>query len=183
MNNLKYSKIVLKIKDKQKLHIRPAVQSHGISSGFNSEFIWSGLKNYAQYLGLHANLQIWSSLGGLDRVIDYCNDLVRKAARFLADSWSTDCLVDPTLCASMICVRLPNDFVRHVLKEANTNTAEGPNQLTYDQAELVQNYFYFRHRIECPVKAVQNDLYVRISAHIYNCLDDYQFLADKVINF
>lgn len=78
----------------------------------------------------------------------------------------------------MICVRLPKDFVNYVLNEEARLSAD---QLTYDQAEVVQNYLYFRHRIECPVKAVQNELYVRISAHIYNNIDDYYFLADKVV--
>lgn len=119
-------------------------------------------------------------MGGFERVIDYCTDLVRQAARLLAEKWSTDCLVNPSLSTTMICVRLPKDFVNYVLNEAAKLSAD---QLTYDQAEVVQNYLYFRHRIECPVKAVQNELYVRISAHIYNNINDYCFLADKVTNF
>jgi len=161
------------------MRVRPSIQSHGISSGFNSEFIWSGLKNYSQYLGLYANLEIWSTIGGFDCVIDFCTDLTRKAADLLSHSWSTEFLVDPSLCSTMICVKLPNKFIDFVLNEASLSSTD---KLTYDQAEVVQNYLYFKHRIECPVKAIQNELYVRISAHIYNNLDDYKFLANKVLD-
>lgn len=34
--------------------------------------------------------------------------------------------------------------------------------------------------LQVPVKAIQNKLYVRISAHIYNHIDDYMRLAEAV---
>ena len=33
------------------MDFRPVVLSHGINTGFNSEFVWSGLKDYTVYLG------------------------------------------------------------------------------------------------------------------------------------
>lgn len=45
----------------------------------------------------------------------------------------------------------------------------------------VQNYLHFTHTIEVPIKRVQNKLYVRISAHIYNELAEYRRLADAVL--
>jgi selenocysteine lyase/cysteine desulfurase len=41
---------------------------------------------------------------------------------------------------------------------------------------------HFQHRIECPVKCIQGALYVRISAAIYNTINDYQRLADAVMS-
>jgi hypothetical protein len=40
---------------------------------------------------------------------------------------------------------------------------------------------YHQYKIECPVKCIQGTLYVRISAFIYNCTDDYQALASAVL--
>jgi selenocysteine lyase/cysteine desulfurase len=37
--------------------------------------------------------------------------------------------------------------------------------------------------IECPVKAINGALYLRLSVHVYNCLDDYSRLADAVDAF
>lgn len=160
----------------EKMQLKPAVRSHGINSGFNSEFIWLGLKDYAHYLGLYANLEIWfECFGGIDMVVDYCTDLAKKGAHLLKDTWSTEFLVDPSLCSTMICVKLPQIFLNSVLKDRDLE------KLNYDEAELVQNYLYFEHSIEIPVKSIQNELYVRISAHIYNKIDDYRFLADVVV--
>lgn len=159
-----------------KIDLKPAVLSHGINSGFNSEFIWTGLRDYSSYLGLYANMSLWlDCLGGFDHVIDYCTNLNREAGEYLRNTWSTDFLVDPSLCSTMLCVRLPTEFLDNVLK------LDEKTSLSYDQAETIQNYFYFKYNIEVPVKCVQNKLYVRISSHIYNNLNDYIKLANAVL--
>ena len=42
----------------------------------------------------------------------------------------------------------------------------------------VQDWLHSERRIEVPVKCVQGNLYVRISAHVYNEISDYETLAD-----
>lgn len=159
--------------------IKPAVRSHGCNSGFNSEFVWSGLRDYPSYLGLYANLDLFMNhLGGLAKIIDYCTDLTRKAGEYLKKSWSTSFLVNEKLCSTMMCVRLPDLFVQKVSflgTEQNT-------KLSYDNAELVQNFFYYNHKIEVPIKCVEDKLYVRISCHIYNKIEDYVHLANVVLD-
>jgi hypothetical protein len=60
--------------------------------------------------------------------------------------------------------------------------AASPPDAVYSDAEKLQN-FLFERRIECPIKAVQGRLYVRISAHVYNRLADYETLADAVLQY
>lgn len=157
--------------------IRPSVYSHGINSGFNSEFIWSGLKDYSIYLGLYANLEIWMNcFGGFEKPIDYCYSLAKQASEYLKNLWQTSFMVDPNLCSTMICVRLPDKFVNNVIKKDNIQP-----MFSYDDAETVQNFFYYSHLIEVPIKYIQNSLYVRLSAHIYNKIDEYEFLGDVVM--
>lgn len=110
--------------------------------------------------------------GGLDTSIEYCTSLAREAGNYLKKSWSTSFLVEPGLCTTMMCVRLPDEFVSNVVLV---------NEISYDQAELVQNYLYFQYSIEVPIKCIQNQLYVRISAHLYNNMDDYKKLANAVL--
>jgi isopenicillin-N epimerase len=43
----------------------------------------------------------------------------------------------------------------------------------------VQDYLH-SERIECPVKTVNGRLYVRISAAVYNELEDYEHLGQAV---
>jgi selenocysteine lyase/cysteine desulfurase len=45
----------------------------------------------------------------------------------------------------------------------------------------LQDLLHSRFRVEVPVKTIQAVLYVRISAHIYNALDDYWRLASAVL--
>ena len=159
--------------------VKPAVRSHGCNAGFNSEFIWSGLRDYSSYLGLYANIDLFMNhLGGFAKVIDYCTNLTRQAGEYLKKSWSTSFLVHEKLCSTMICVKLPDSFVQKVSKlDTNQNV-----KLNYDNAELVQNFFYYNHKVEVPIKCVQNDLYVIISCHIYNNMKDYAFLANVVLD-
>jgi len=60
--------------------------------------------------------------------------------------------------------------------------AASPSNATYSDGEILQNWLYER-RIECPVKAVQGRLYVRISVHIYNKRRDYETLAAAVLEY
>ena len=96
----------------------------------------------------------------------------------LKTKWKTEFLVDPVFCATMICIKIPKTFIDKCLNESNSNT-NGSN-LTYNEAEIIQNYLYFQHRIEIPIKPIQNELYVRISSHIYNKFSDYEYLANAI---
>ena len=57
-----------------------------------------------------------------------------------------------------------------------TVSADNPNATSTD-AKRVQDSLHYIHRIEVPVKCVDGRLYVRLSAHVYNCLEDYEKLA------
>eukprot|EP01048_Picozoa_sp_COSAG05_P013475 COSAG05_NODE_1439_length_4884_cov_11.725065_3_plen_65_part_00 len=45
----------------------------------------------------------------------------------------------------------------------------------------MQDALHFRHRIECPVKTVGSELYVRVSVACYNGLSDYRALGNAVL--
>lgn len=124
-----------------------------------------------------AVVPIWEQcLGGLDNCIEYCIRLAREAGDILVKAWSTGYLVDPSLCTSLMCVKLPIGFIRSVL-----NINDETYKLTYDDAEEIQNFLHFENCIEVPVKCLQNELYVRISCHVYNYIEEYKFLGDIVL--
>jgi hypothetical protein len=108
--------------------------------------------------------------------IDYCTNLARSSSDYLKNQWSTNYLVAPDFCATMICVKLPQKFLDYVLE----NRLDQP--LCYDHAEKVQNYLFFKHQIEIPIKCIKNNLYVRISCHVYNNNDDFKLLAQTVLD-
>ncbi len=156
--------------------VRPLVVSHGSGSGFVSDFIWDGCRDYAPYLGLTSALDMWRRLGW-PRCQAYMRDLLARAVALLVRAWGTDTLAPLELCACMALVRLPDAAV-----EAAAAAGEGGESgaATSAEAKYVQDVLHLRHRIECPVKCVQGRLYVRISACVYNDLEDYQALATAV---
>ncbi|XP_078699428.1 uncharacterized protein LOC144926473 isoform X1 [Branchiostoma floridae x Branchiostoma belcheri] len=146
---------------------RPLVVSHGHGAGFNAEFAFPGMKDYSSKLSLHTVLDFWQCVGP-ERVQTYLHDLVTQAAELLMEKWHTGLLAPLNMFASMALVQLPPAF--------HDGTA-----VTYDLAEKIQNQLYHRFNIEVPLKAVQGELYVRISAHIYNELADYEALGDAIL--
>lgn len=108
--------------------------------------------------------------------IDYCTNLARSSSDYLKNQWSTNYLVAPDFCATMICVKLPQKFLDYVLENRLDQS------LCYDHAEKVQNYLFFKHQIEIPIKCIKNNLYVRISCHVYNNNDDFKLLAQTVLD-
>ncbi|XP_065883600.1 uncharacterized protein [Dysidea avara] len=150
--------------------INPLVVSHGFQAGFNSKFIWTGLQDYSPFLALHTVLNFWQQTG-VDEMRRYMFQLVRSAAALLQKSWGTDLLADVSLFGTMILVQLPADIL-----------GGGAPQITYDHAELIQNRLFHDHHIEVPIKALEGKLYVRISAHVYNELDQYSSLASAIVD-
>lgn len=132
---------------------------------------------------MYAVLKIWTeTLGGFKKAIGFSSDLAKAAGELLVKTWSTEYLVDPSLCSTFLNVKLPEDFIRKVLAEKKVEAFDMAS-LSYDHAEVVQNFLHFEHAIEVPVKCVQKQLSVRISCHVYNHLSEYQQLADVVSNF
>ncbi|XP_038077787.1 probable L-cysteine desulfhydrase, chloroplastic [Patiria miniata] len=146
--------------------IRPLVVSHGWGSGFSSEFMWSGLRDYSPFLALHTVLDFWEAVG-VDKIRRYNHQLLCDAAELFMKEWKTSLLAPLEMCGSMALVQLPPD-------------AAGNKTKNYDAAEMIQNQLYHEFNIEVPIKAVDGKLYVRISAHIYNELPEYQRLAAAI---
>ncbi|KAL5010543.1 hypothetical protein ScPMuIL_012848 [Solemya velum] len=146
---------------------RPLVISHGYGSGFNSEFVWTGLQDYSPYLALNTVLDFWEAVGP-DIIRQYMYDLCREAVQLLTVAFGTRPVAPKDMFGTMALVELPPALYE------NTDTVD------YRTAEAIQNTLYYKYNIEVPVKSIQGHLYLRISAHIYNCLEEYQHLAVAV---
>lgn len=72
----------LYVRHELKTKIRPLVISHGFGSGFNSEFMWSGLRDYSSMLALTCVLDVWEYLGAIP-IREYIYNTVQTAAELL----------------------------------------------------------------------------------------------------
>ncbi|XP_065187732.1 uncharacterized protein LOC135818303 [Sycon ciliatum] len=143
------------------------VISHGYGHGMLSEFSWDGNRDYSAWLALDASDRFWSSLG-VDRAREYCVGLLRDAATLLVKDWSTRTLVPLDMCHMMALVEVP------VRDEHSTDDNQ---KLTSDNAKFLQDKLHYQYSIEVPVKCVDSRLWVRISAAVYNTIEDYQRLS------
>ena len=158
---------LLYIKSSTKLMIRPCVQSHEIDSGMHSEFIWTGLKDYASFLALSECLRFWSYYG-LKMIIGRNTQLAKDASDLLVQMWKTCKLTADDISGPMRCIKLS-------ISENDTRSYK------YDDAEIIQNRLYHELNIEVPIKNIDRNLYVRISAHIYNYIEEYERLGYSII--
>ena len=135
--------------------LHPPVLSHGFGSGYIAEFDWTGTRDPSAYLCVPAAIAFRKSFG--DHKIKSRNSaLAAEASAYLAKIWQTRVGGPEPSVTSMRLVQLPN---------INCSADELRVKLRRD------------HRIDVPVNALGGRLWVRISAQIYNEMDDYRRLA------
>lgn len=157
--------------------LRPAVVSHGFSADSNrvlSGFAWDGCRDYSAMLSVPSALRFWESidehrcLGARDYMAELCRqgrDVIRRAWR-IGDE-DTHCPEGMREGLPMTLVPLP----------AKLNGIDTTKDCSDAEAFQLQEWLHHEKRIEVPVKHLSGRLYVRISAHVYNELEDFDRLA------
>ncbi|MBM3531563.1 MAG: aminotransferase class V-fold PLP-dependent enzyme [Alphaproteobacteria bacterium] len=138
--------------------LHPPVVSHGLGKGYVAEFDWTGTRDPSPYLSVPAALAFRQTFGD-SRIKARNRALAEEAGTYLADAWKTRLGAPAALAGSMRMIRLPL-------------ASGGPPDI---RLKLWQN-----HRIDVPVNALDNALWVRVSAQLYNEMDDYRRLAIAV---
>jgi len=141
--------------------IHPPVISHGYERGFAAEFDWTGTRDFCGWLAVPEALDFLAALNAA-RVRSHNHRLAIAAAGRIAAAWGTALDGPPGLHGSMIAIRLPD-----ALQDRD------PLQLMGDLLD--------RHRIVSAVAAIDGVRWMRISAQIYNTLEDYDRLRDAVL--
>ena len=154
--------------------IHPAVLSHGTGDGFLSEFVWDGTKDYGSYLAVPAIAEFWA-VQDVDRVRQYCASLLDSAVTYLNEQFGGRRVAR---CAPFLSlVELPEAF------QAFTVTGERKRSAAFTvTAKFIQDVLHEQYRVEVPVKTVENRVYLRISAFVYNTMAHYECLAKAIHN-
>lgn len=132
--------------------------SHGLGQGFIAEFDWTGTRDPSSYLAVPAALSFRQTFGD-SRIKARNRTLAEEAGTYLAETWKTRLGAPPALAGSMRMVRMP---------------------LASGIAPDVRLKLWQDHRIDVPVNALDGGLWVRVSAQLYNEMDDYRRLAEAV---
>jgi isopenicillin-N epimerase len=144
--------------------LHPAVVSWGLDEGFTREFDAPGTRDPSAHLAAPAALGFMRELG-VDAVRAHNHALAWESARYLASCWKTSVDAPESMIGAMATVPLP--------------PALGSTQ---EEAMRLRDALLFDDRIEAPVHAFRERLYVRVSAQVYNDQADVERLARAVLD-
>jgi isopenicillin-N epimerase len=143
--------------------LHPPVISWGLDKGFTAEFDLPGTRDPSPHLAAPAAIEMMRELG-VAAVQHYNHLLAWNGARRLAELWGTTFETPEPLVGTMATVVMPEAAGR-----------------TDDDSLIVRDRLLFEHRIEVQVHAFKDRLHARISAQIYNTLEDIERLAEAVL--
>jgi isopenicillin-N epimerase len=142
--------------------LHPPVISWGLDQGFAAEFDMVGTRDPSAALAAPEGLAYMRELG-VDAVRAYDHDLAWEAARFLGARWGTGVGSTEAMIGTMSLVALP--------PRAGTTRAD---------ATRLKDALLYEDRIEAQVHAWRERVWVRLSAQVYNEMDDVERLARAI---
>ncbi len=160
----------------------PAILSHGWNldrpgrSRFQDLFDWTGTDDPSAFLCLPDALDFLASLhpGGIPAVMERNHALVLAGARILEEEAGARRMAPPTMNGSMATLEIAADPVSEGSRDPSTFPGAGVS---------LGSDLWNQDRIEVPIgywPAVPRRT-VRISAQVYNRLDDYRALAAALV--
>ncbi|KAI8063646.1 pyridoxal phosphate-dependent transferase [Gilbertella persicaria] len=139
--------------------IHPAIINSAYNKSFQLEFAWPGTADFSNFMCINAALAFRESIGGEEAIMAYCHDLAVRGGHLVADILGTDLFYSPGL--AMVNVRLP----------LTTDLPE------HEVIQLFIDKLLYDHHCMAPVYQHNHTWYARLSAQVYNDLDDFKRVA------
>ncbi|KAK7037591.1 hypothetical protein VNI00_011083 [Paramarasmius palmivorus] len=136
-------------------------------SSFASEFHWNGSTDVALALTIGSALDFRASLGGEERIIEYCHDLAVKGGRRLAEILHTEGMEsNDELIGCMVNIKLP--LPGQILSSADT-------------AREFDRQLFEVHGVYSAIYHHNGHWWTRVSAQIYNEISDFERLGKALL--
>lgn len=142
--------------------LHPPVISWGLGQGFTQEFDWVGTKDPTPYLSAPAALDLLQEWG-LAAMREYNHRLAWEAARMLASRWGFAPPAPEAMVGCMVTLPLPGSLGK-----------------TREEAARLQYTLLYKHHIEAPILCLEGRLWVRVSAQVYNEIEEIERLARAI---
>jgi isopenicillin-N epimerase len=138
----------------------PVAISHNLGQGFTAEFDYSGTRDNSHWLAVPAALDYIAGFGA-EAIQAYNRTLANAACGLLVEAWGSEVAAGADYRAAMASVRLPG-------------TPKGSDRSAAHRLALHLNQQY---GLTLGVMLLDEALWVRVSAQIYNEIGDYERLA------
>jgi isopenicillin-N epimerase len=138
------------------------VVSWGQDQGFRREFDWPGTRDPTAHLAAPVGIQYMTELGILN-VQRYNHELAWNAGNAMASHWKTGLLGPESAIGTMVSVLLPERLGS-----------------TPEEASRLRDALLFEDNIEVQIAAPRGRIYVRVSAQIYNDMNDVERLINSI---
>lgn len=139
--------------------LHPVAISHYLGQGFAAEFDYCGTRDNSAWLAAPAALDFLAAAGP-QGLRERNRALATSAGRMLAEAWHSEMAAAPEFCAAMASLRLPGAWPQ-------TAAARQAAYRILDE-----------HHIRAGVMLLDRGLWIRVSAQIYNEIEDYHRLAE-----
>ncbi|AMY11143.1 Isopenicillin N epimerase [Luteitalea pratensis] len=143
--------------------LQPAVISWGLDEDFTTTFDLPGTRDPSSHLAAPAAVDLFHEWG-LEAVRHYMHDLAWQAAQHVSQRWDTPFDTPASMIGTMATVTLPATLGS-----------------TREDAQRLRDALLFEDGIEVPVHAYRDRLRARISAQVYNDMDDIDRLAAAIL--
>ena len=165
----------LHVRNDRQLEIHPLTISHGMSfplgdtTRFRHEFDWTGTRDISAWCSIPATIEWMESLveGGWPAIMKHNHDLAIEGRRILCERLGLEILCPDEMIACIATMRIPTD--------AGT-------VLPVHEPDPLHKVLQEKYGIQVPVWSWESPKgrYFRISAQVYNHVDEYHYLADAL---
>ena len=158
------------VSQSQQAGMEPLVTSHSYKMNMVEQFFMQGTIDHTPYICARAALKFYHSLGGYEAILNHTQPLLDWAQDMLCQALGTNKLPMPYNMQApfMRVIRLP--IPQH---SKYSMTREGGISLMKD--------LYTEHKVVVAVVAFSSQPWLRISANVYNCKEDYLYLKDVLV--
>ena len=161
----------LHIREDKKKETKPLTISHGHNADlspqekFRFEFDWQGTRDPSAILCIPKSIEVLQSMvsGGFDEIIEHNNTLALNARNLLCESLGTNPPTPNSMISAMATIDLPGTY------SGGADIMGDPlhNRLLDEFDIQVPVFPWPHHKMR----------YIRISAYLYNTIEEYEYLA------
>lgn len=162
---------MLYIKKEHQSWVKPLVTVDSYIPGIQSAFFWQGSRAYSPYCVIPEAIQFHNDIGGCKKLQEHASTLLNEATDLLTSSWKTEKLQIPKSMEApyMRLVMLPK------LKEHS-------GLATFDEVEKMMKEHIVKHKFSVKYTSIDDRVYVRLSANVYNTREDYHNYCRFICN-